>query len=695
LEKAFLQVRSVDMPPPKKKKMSISERQELLRLLAGQHSHVHKAENRRLTKVEFVNSLSDLLDIEIQPSHVASLPDDISLKEFNTIGNMGYSETHLRLYLDVIDQMVELAFLNTRPQSHKYISSKFIYEKHPRRPKIEINLPVTALKSQTRAANGLAFPYFRDEFECKESGYYEIIFTASSMKGATALVYAGDYYQDGALVNKEPRLLKALAVSEKKTFKINCYLIAGEQLAFSTLPKNVLNISNPVIVNGPITAHWPPERLKALLPNVKLAVDQYTLRVVWSKPYSDFERCIQNFANRAFRQEVDRKTLKPFFELGERYLKQGDFLLAVKETFKALLSSPSFLYLNQADDYKHTQASKVSYFLWRSTPDKTMLEAAYSDKLEDDLDRIISSPKVGRFLEDFTKQWLGLKSITKVSPDYRLYPEYDGFLSDSLMKESIGFINYLFREDKPLDSLIDSDFIYINNRLAILYGIPGVIGPEFRIVKKPKDSRRGGLLTQAAVMVATADGASTTPVKRGVWLSERILGKRIPLPPKNIAGIEADLNGKMTIIEKLNAHRNSKSCRSCHTRIDPYGVAFENFDPIGQYRQHYRVLPLKARKVITLDNKRVFKNGPLVDSAYTMSDGRKYKNISELKRILMTDKGVIHRAFVQKIYMFVLGRELMPTEVLDSDRFSRKHLNTGLKSLLKKIILSKLFRGQS
>ena len=693
LEKAFLQVRSGDMPPPKKNKMTAVERAQLTKILAGSVHHHSSNELKRLTKLEFVNSLQDLLDIKIQASWVASIPEDSGKGEFNTIGNLGFSETHLKYYLDAVNLIVDKALRVRKPTSKEYISSKFIYEKHAKRKKIDINAPSTNISTQPRTAKGLSFPYFRDGFVCEKEGYYEISYTASSKTSASLMVFADTYYQDGALVNKEPRLVDVRPISKKKEHKFVAYLKKGNELGFSVLTNESVDIMNPVKINGPIIQSWPPKRISKLFPGLEVKVNDNSFKLL-SSDSSKLVNIVSLFAKRAFRKQVSKEEAMPFVELAESYYKvSGDLLASAKEAFKAILSSPQFLYHHQLN--KNIKiANRMSYFLWRSTPDNDLLSAAYKNNSDNQIGRMINSPKVKRLIDDFTFQWLDLKHIYKSAPDFRLYPEYDPLLNRSFDKETKGFMMHLYNKDLPLSNLIDSDFLIINNQLAKLYKIPGVQGPQFRLVKKPEGSVRGGIITQAAVMTATADGASTTPVKRGVWLAERILGKKIPLPPKNVAGIEPDLSSSKTVLQKLDAHRDNKACRSCHTRIDPFGVAFESFDPIGQYRKNYRVLAKGARSIITFRAGGQHKKGALVDTKYSMADGRTYKDIHELKNILLEDFHMVHRSFVHKLYEFALGRELTAKEILESDEFSKAHTKSGFKTLLTAMVQSDLFRGE-
>jgi hypothetical protein len=378
IEKAFLQVRAGDMPPPKKNKMSDNERSQLLSSLAKSIHHQTETAHKRLTKFEFLNSLSDLLKITIEPSWVAELPEDFGKEEFNTMGNLGFSETHLKLYLDAVDHIVERALSNLAPKSKKYTSPKFTYYKHPKRPKIKTDGPTTIIKAQPRTAKGLSFPYFREGFKCEEEGTYSISYKAQSKAGATVLVFAGPYHKDGALVNKEPNLVNATEFKGKRSHSFKAYLKKGNELGFSTLVGKSFEIDNPVTIIGPLTETWPPKRLTSLFPEVKAIAKGNKFTLLSRNPQTDLKRVIKHFANQAFRKNTSADALLPYYELGQSYLKStGDFLTAAKETFKAILSSPNFLYHNSSAERNLNFAKRMSYLLWRSTPDAELLKAAY------------------------------------------------------------------------------------------------------------------------------------------------------------------------------------------------------------------------------------------------------------------------------------------------------------------------------
>ena len=238
-------------------------------------------------------------------------------------------------------------------------------------------------------------------------------------------------------------------------------------------------------------------------------------------------------------------------------------------------------------------ATRLSYFFWSTLPDAELLDLAAGGRLHvpsvlhEQVERMLNDPRSARFTSDFTGQWLRLRQILDTTPDEKLYGKFDELLRISMMRESEGFFRQMIVEDLPIDNFLDANWTMLNQRLAEHYGVPGVSGVETRKVLLPPGCVRGGLLTQAAILKVTANGTTTSPVQRGVWVLENILGSATPPPPPNVGGIEPDIRGATTVREQLEKHRKVPSCSVCHSRIDPPGFALESFDPIGEYREHY------------------------------------------------------------------------------------------------------------
>ena len=210
------------------------------------------------------------------------------------------------------------------------------------------------------------------------------------------------------------------------------------------------------------------------------------------------------------------------------------------------------------------------------------------DVLRQQVERLLASPKAAAFTENFVGQWLGLREIDATEPSHILYPEFDHLLKVSMIRETELFFDEVLKNDLSLTNFVASDFTMLNGRLAKHYGIPGVEGWEFQKMPLPPDSHRGGVLTMASVLKVTANGTTTSPVLRGAWVLDRILGTPPPPPPDNVPAIDPDIRGAKTIREQLAKHRSIESCAACHRKIDPPGFALESFDCIGGWRDHYR-----------------------------------------------------------------------------------------------------------
>jgi hypothetical protein len=334
-------------------------------------------------------------------------------------------------------------------------------------------------------------------------------------------------------------------------------------------------------------------------------------------------------------------------------------------------------------------------------PDDELLTLADQGKLSQpevlrgQVDRLLRDAKGERFVKNFTGQWLKLREIDFTEPDARQYPEFDEMLRYSMLQETERFFREVLGRDQPVLDFVDSDWSILNERLARHYGIGGVTGQQFRRVTLPLGSPRGGILTQASVLKVTANGTNTSPVIRGVWVLENILGKPVPPPPPGIGAIEPDIRGATTIREQLDKHRNIESCAVCHKRIDPPGFALESFDAIGGWREWYRSLGAGERVDLEIGRIRVqYKKGPPVDSAGVLANGESFEDVRRFKELLLEDKDQIARCLTEKLLTYSLGRELgfadRPAVGEIVQKVSLKEY--GFRSLIHEVVLSELFR---
>ncbi len=401
-----------------------------------------------------------------------------------------------------------------------------------------------------------------------------------------------------------------------------------------------------VEIEGPLHDTWPPpshRRLFGDLPQAPAptAEDKNRLEVVSKQPLADAERLLRDFLRRAFRRAVTDEDVKPFLARVKAKLDaKASFEQAMRVGLKAVLVSPHFLFLRekpgQLDDF--ALASRLSYFLWSSMPDEELLTLAEQGKLHEpdtlraQVERMLKDPKAAAFTTNFAGQWLGLRAIDATAPDPALYPEYDDVLKVSMVKETLLFFDEVLKNDLSLTNFVSSDFTMLNGRLARHYGIPGVTGQEFRKVTLPPDSHRGGVLTMASVLKVTANGTTTSPILRGAWVLDRILGTPPPKPTVDVEAVEPDIRGATTIREQLAKHRQRAACASCHAKIDPPGFALESFDVIGGWRDHYRSVGKGEPAVVNGRTMRYLK-GPAVDAADVLPDGRR---VPEHRRVQAT-----------------------------------------------------------
>ena len=421
------------------------------------------------------------------------------------------------------------------------------------------------------------------------------------------------------------------------------------------------------------------------------------------EPGKDAERLVRAFARRAFRGETSRETLDPFLRQAADQLARGEaFHEAMLSTYRAMLCSLHSLCIAAAPGPLSPRdvATRLSYFLWSSCPDETLLLRAErgglgsAADLREEVDRMLADPRARRFTREFTGQWLDLRKYFATRPD-AVYAEFDEQLLWSMPRETEAFFEEMLRGNRDVIEFVDSDWTYLNGRLAQHYGIlmPGG-GLELRRQALPAGSHRGGVITQAAILKVTANGTTTSPVIRGKWILERILGTPPRRPPSDVAALEPDIRGATTVRQQLERHRSIDSCNRCHRWIDPPGFALESFDVIGGWRDWYRVggFGLGRTNLPHYPQIRVSRGLP-VEAGYTMADGRSFSGIDDYRRLLAADRVGIARNLVAKLAAYATGGEV---EFADRDLVEEiaRRPGLGLRSLIEAIVESRLFLEQ-
>jgi hypothetical protein len=423
-------------------------------------------------------------------------------------------------------------------------------------------------------------------------------------------------------------------------------------------------------------------------------------------PEADARRLLADFLPRAFRRPVAAEEVERYVGLVKQRLADDDaFEVAMRTAYKAALCSPDFLFIKQSPgQLDHwAVASRLSYFLWNSMPDDELFALAEKGKLHDaaalrgQVERMLKDPKAERFVVDFTDQWLDLKDMDETTPDKKLYPEFRMILHDAMPAETRAFFRELLDKDLSASNVVHSDFAMLNQRLAEHYRIPGVTGSAIRRVPLPADSGRGGFLTQAAVLKVTANGTVTSPVKRGAWIMNKIVGQPPDPPPPDVPAFEPDVRGTKNVRDMLAAHRTKPSCAACHKKIDPPGFALESFDVIGGRQTRYRSLSDEGDmvdKTETILGHRVrYTWGPKVDPSGELADGRAFADIDGLKKLVLADSRAIARNLAGQLTTYSTGAPVGFSDraalegVLDRTADSRY----GIRSLIHEIVQSPLF----
>ena len=407
----------------------------------------------------------------------------------------------------------------------------------------------------------------------------------------------------------------------------------------------------------------------------------------------------QRITPRLFRRDP---TADELAKLNLRFAEQLDVGVsadnALRECVVELMTAPEFLCVveqsGQLDDF--ALASRLAYFLWNSTPDEALLAVAREGKLRDgailaaQTERLLKHPRASRFVDDFTDQWLGLRAIDDTSPDSKLYPEYakNDLLKRSSVQETRAFFRRVLDENLSVREFAAANWTYANAALAQHYGLPGITSLALQKVNFPADSHYGGLWTQPAVLKVTANGTYTSPVKRGVWVAERLLGIPIPPPPPDIPAVEPDIRGAKTLREQLALHSSQGSCAACHAKFDPYGFALESFDVTGTYRKNYRILNPERKSGPW------WADGLPVDSSGQTPTGQAFKDIRDLRQTLAQNPAQLARGLTRHLVTYATGAP--PTRLdqpaIESIVTAAAPNNYPLRALIHGVVQSDLFR---
>lgn len=431
------------------------------------------------------------------------------------------------------------------------------------------------------------------------------------------------------------------------------------------------------------------------------------VEVVSTDPAADGRRLLANFVARAYRRPVRPGEIEAFVALFEERRAAGlGFAEALLAAYTAVLTSPGFLFLEEAPGAlgDHALATRLALFLWNSPPDERLRRLADDGRIGDsailraETERMLASPRAERFRDAFLDYWLDLRKMEDSTPSTTLYNDYylDDALTEAAVAETRLYFAELLARNHPARLIADASFTYLNERLARHYGVPGVAGIAMRRVELPPDNPRGGLLTQASVLKVTANGTTTSPVLRGKWIVERILGIDIP-PPPPVAAVEPDIRGAVTIREQLARHREDNSCASCHRKMDPPGFALESFDVLGGWRDRYRAIDEEKPSLHGLGKNGqpfAFHHALPVDASGELPDGRPFRDIRDFKRLVRADEVTLARNFARQLLLFATGAPAHFSDRAEIERLLEETRSDGygLRSLVHAVVQSRLFR---
>ncbi len=749
--KVFDRVLADEMPPAKKPRPDAAAKRALLETIGGGIVKVEKslqaAEGRvplrRLNRLEFERTVQELLGVETPMLHI--LPSDPPSHGFDTVAEgLRISQLHIEKYLEAVDAAIPEA-LDFRPPSDKEPKRYFYKEEQGVKRQLDVADGAPDPKNQNKIHHQMlkelpdAIVWFNagypqadlKQFSAKQSGRYRIRISAyghqTDGRDLMMRVYTENYR------TRRPLGYFDIPPDKPRVVELNVTLNSGEFLRIEpngigadSQGKNVHNEGAPKYkgpglalqwaeLEGPLAESWPTPGTKRLfgdIPLVEVAQNRQTWRRNHKVPYAlkpgnpkgDAQNVVEHFAQRAFRRPLETGEAEPFTKLVTDALDAGkSFEDAVEVGFRAVLTTPQFLLIEERpgklDDY--ALASRLSYFLWSTMPDDELLSLAAAKKLSQtatlraQVERMLASPRARAFTENFAGQWLDLRNIEATTPDKRLYPEFDEVLQNSMIGETEAFFTEMLVRNESTANFIHSDWLMLNRPIAEHYGIEGVKGESFQRVKLPANSQRGGLLTQAAILKVTANGTVTSPVIRGSWVMKRLLGKP-PLPPPADAGtIEPDTRGATTIREQLAKHRNSETCASCHRSIDPPGFALESFDVIGGWRDRYRSQEKGDSPNRKLNGRNIweYKLGLPVDASGELSDGRKFQDIAQFKKLLLGESDQVLKNVTEKLLIYSTGAGIRFADRTEVARLtaSVKAKSSGLRTLVHEVVESPLF----
>jgi mono/diheme cytochrome c family protein len=648
-EKVLTVVRAGDMPPATRPRPRNEDTDAFIRYLEValyQLDCVNRRDPgrvtiRRLNRTEYNNTIRDLVGVNFRPAE--DFPADDVGYGFDNIGDvLSLPPILMEKYLTAAETIIERAFAGdpTKPAPKRYEAEEL---------KMIGTGRLQGTQARTLTGNGEIFV----EHKFAADGEYNLRFRGFGRQVGPEPVKSA-ILLDGTEI--KPLEVKANE-NKSQIYEARAPVKAGVRKVSANFQNEFRDPKEKdrrkqerglsvlyMEIEGPLGAGVTPTG-----PQLVTARKPGQNRKDW------YRENVQRFAGRAFRRpattaETDK--LMRFFDVAEREGESPEKGLQLAYT--AVLVSPHFLFRIEADQEPNNPAAihaitefelatRLSYFLWSTMPDEELFGLAEKGELRKNLDaqlaRMLKDPRSRTLTENFAAQWLQIRNLRTISPDTKLFPNWDERLRSAMARETELFFEAVVGEDRSILDFLDADFTFVNERLARHYGIPNVRGEQFQRVKLP-DNRRGGVLTHASILTITSNPTRTSPVKRGKWILEQILGTPPPPPPPGVDELREDektvLSGSLR--QRMEQHRANPNCAVCHTKMDALGFGFENFDAVGAWR--------------TQDGKFT------IDASGTLPGGKNFKTPAELRGILKENKDAFARCFAEKLLTYALGRGL-------------------------------------
>ena len=739
------QVNSGEMPPKKEKRPTQQEIAAFVTSVdslmkegrAARMAARPAVAHYRLSRKEYQNTVYDLLGVRYDPAKPGELNADTLWHGFERIGSeLTLSPSHVDRYYRAAELVLDRAFPVTSVEARKVrkTAAELRYgggtEQQGALDRFGIKRPLRYLMFPGRTQDALS-PNWFGKTGPEHSGLYKVRIQASGIRppgGQPAHLSigkrTGEETVDGLIEfdltgpEDSPQVYEFEAFLEMPASLDFCVVATdvvdrrsgaafrnalssrGGYIFTHSSETMLLNPNAPQMFDGkgnglfstvlldwvewegPLVSESEKSRRNAVVPP-----DDATAEVVAEH--------LQRFAERAWRRPVKQAEVEEFLQSYRGERAAGEKTVdAYRVALQGVLTSRHFLYLVEGDTVARERlteselASRLSYFLWSSMPDDALSTAAKSGALKGaglkkEVDRMLVDGKASRFIDDFARQWLQLHRVGTFPPDKKLYPMYDAWLEASMRTEPVEFFRAMFRDNMPIDGFIHSDWSVANARLCDFYGLPEPKVSDFQRVALTPENHRGGLLTMGAMLGLTSDGTRHRPVHRGVWLSEVVLGKLPPPPPANVPAIEpgTQQSPKATLRDKLEAHRKDANCAACHEKIDPLGIAWDNYDAIGQWRTREKIAAGVGED-------------PLINPAGVLPDGRAFKDAEEFKQRLLEDRDRIARAFIEHLCTYGLRRALSfdDQEGLRAIEAEAKKKQYRIEDIVRAVALSELMR---